>query len=102
MRGVQTSTWIYRYLWCLYPAGFRTAYGEAAISDFEDLCAHLYRRSGVLGLATAWGLLCRDLVVSLALEWLAVGAAWRILSFVSAAMIYAVVLLSIEPGIRCR
>jgi hypothetical protein len=87
---------------CLYPAGFRAAYSEAAVSDFEDLCAHLHERRGVLGLATAWRVLARDLVVSLMSQWLAAGAAWRILSFSIAALIYAGILLSIEPGIRCR
>jgi hypothetical protein len=86
----------------LYPAGFRTAYGEAAVADFEDLCAHLHERCGVLGLATAWRMLARDLVISLTSEWLAAGAAWRILSLCVAALIYAAILRSIEPGIRCR
>ena len=102
MAGVHGSAWLYRCLLHLYPAGFRAAYSEAAASDFEDLCADMHRRRGVLGLTTAWGLLLRDLAVSLTFEWLAAGAAWHILSFVGAALIYAGILISIEPSIRCR
>jgi hypothetical protein len=102
MTGIHRSTWLYRGLLCLYPAGFRAAYREAAVLDFEDLCARLHERRGVLGLATAWRVLARDLVVSLTSEWLAAGAAWRILSLCVAALIYAGILLSVEPGIRCR
>lgn len=102
MIGVHGSAWLYRRLLQLYPAGFRAAHSEAAALDFEDLCADLHRRRGVLGLASAWRLLLQDLAVSLTSEWLAEGAAWRILSFVGAALIYASVLLGIEPGIRCR
>jgi hypothetical protein len=64
----------------LYPAGFRAAYSEAAVLDFEDLCAHLHERRGVWGLATAWRVAVRDMVVSLLFEWFAAGAAWHILS----------------------
>jgi hypothetical protein len=102
MTAIHRSVWLYRRLLCLYPAGFRAAYSEAAVSDFEDLCAHLHECRGALGLAAAWRVLARDLVVSLMSEWLAEGAAWRILSFCLAALIYAGILLSIEPGIRCR
>jgi lipopolysaccharide/colanic/teichoic acid biosynthesis glycosyltransferase len=48
------STWVYRLLLAVYPAGFRRTYGPHMLQIFRDCCRDAYRQGGILGLGELW------------------------------------------------
>ena len=82
-RKTTISVHVYGALLYLYPASFRRQFGNEMVCDFQDQTVEAWAIGGVAGLLSFWLSVARDLIASLARQWLRLGtpagsAAWAI------------------------
>jgi hypothetical protein len=84
--AVPAAARVYRALLHLYPGAFRSEFGAEMACDFEDATSEAMASGGWSAVLVTWSIVSRDLLFSIAAQWLrsglpvifAISAAWAI------------------------